>query len=62
MFTFGQQTFVVGPMMMLIEVTTECNLEELFSYLLLARVDMNGLSAFAKLLEKKYAQGHPELL
>ena len=58
MLAFGQQKFNAGPLMLLLDVTIECNLEGFFSYLVMARGDMDGLMAFAKLLEQKDAQGH----
>ena len=45
MLAFGQQRFFTGPMMSLTELMTECNLEQLFSYLVLARGNMAELTA-----------------
>ena len=59
MLTFGQKRFVAGPMMILADLTTECNLEWLFSYLVLARGDIAGLAALAELLQKRDAQEYP---
>ena len=53
MLAFGQQRFLAGPMMTLAELITECNLERLFSKLVMAKGDMKGLLALAKILEKK---------
>ena len=59
MLTFGQKRFAAGPMMILADLTTECNLEWLFSYLVLAHGDIAGLTALAELLQKKDAQEYP---
>ena len=59
MLTFGQKRFVAGPMMILADLTTECNLEWLCSYLVLAHGDIAGLTALAELLQKKDAQEYP---
>ena len=59
MLTFDQKRFVAGPMMMLTDLITECNLEWLFSYLVLVRGDIAGLTALAELLQKKDAQEYP---
>ena len=53
MLVFGQQRFVAGPMMILADLVTECNLEWLFSYLVIAQGDIAGLTALAELLEKR---------
>ena len=62
MLTFGQQLFVAGSVMILAELIAECNLDRLFSYLVMARGDMKWLLAFAATLKKKCVQGHPEQL
>ena len=59
MLTFGQKRFVAGPMMILANLITECNLEWLFSYLVIARGDITGLTALELLLQKKDAQDYP---
>ena len=59
MLTFGQKRFVAGPMMILTDLITESNLEWLFSYLVLSRGDIKGLTALAELLQKKDAQDYP---
>ena len=59
MLTFGQKRFVAGPMMILTDLVTECNLEWLFSYLVIARGNISGLTALAKLLQRKDAQDYP---
>ena len=59
MLTFGQKRFVAGPMMILANLVTECNLEWLFSYLVIARGDITGLTALPELLQKKDAQDYP---
>ena len=51
--TFGQKRFVAGPMMILANLITECNLEWLFTYQVIARGDITGLTALAELLQKK---------
>ena len=56
MLVFGQKRFVAGPMMILANLVTECNLEWLFSYLVIAQGDIKGLTTLAGLLEKKDAQ------
>ena len=56
MLVFGQQRFVAGPMMILADLVTNCNLECLFSYLVIAQGDLAGLIALAELLGKKDAQ------
>ena len=48
--------------MILAEKIAECSLERFFSYLVMRRADMQGLVAFAKILQRKDAQGHPEQL
>ena len=58
MVAFEQQKCNAGPLMLLLDVTVECNVEGFFSYLVMARGDMDGLMSFAKLLEQKDAQGH----
>ena len=63
MLIFGQKRFVAGPMMILADLVTVCNLEWLFSYLVIARGDITGLTALVELLQKKDAQeylAHPE--
>ena len=59
MLTFGQKRFVAGSKKILADLTTECNLEWLFSYLVLARGDIAELTALAELLQKKDAQEYP---
>ena len=59
MLTFGQKRFVAGPMMILIDLMTESNLEWLFSYLVLSHGDITRLTALAELLQKKDAQNYP---
>ena len=58
MLAFGQQRFVAGPMI-LTDLMTECNLEGMFSYRVMAQGDMTGLTALAELLKKNAAQEHP---
>ena len=62
MLAFSQQRFVAGPLMILAETITECSLEPLFSYLVMAEGDMKGLLALAEILKKKDAQGYPKPL
>ena len=56
MLVSGQQRFVAGPMMILADLVTNCNLEWLFLYLVIAQGDLVGLIALAELLGKKDAQ------
>ena len=56
MLVFGQKRFVAGPMVILADLVTKCNLEWMFSYLVMAQGDFTGLTALAGLLEKKDAQ------
>ena len=63
MLGFDQKNFVAGPMMVMIEITTEFNLEDIISNLVPALITSNeGLTAFAKCLEQKDAQGHSAFL
>ena len=46
--------------MILAEIFAECSLERFFYYLVMTIADMQGLVTFAKILQRKDAQGHPE--
>ena len=59
---FGQQWFVTGPVVILIEMIAECSLERFFLYQVMTRGDLKGLLAFAKTPKRKDAQEHPEQL
>ena len=59
MLAFGQKRFVAGPMMILADLVTECNLVWLFSYLVIERGAITGLKVLAELLKKKDAQDYP---
>ena len=59
MLTFGQKRFVAGPMMILADLTTECNLEWLFSYLVLAHGDIERANSPCRAVTKKDAQEYP---
>ena len=48
--------------MILAEIIAECSLERFVSYLVMARADMQGMVAFAKILQRKDAQEHPDQL
>ena len=57
MLTFGQQRLVARRMMILVELTGECSLERLFSYLVMAKGDMKGLLALAEVLKIRMHEG-----
>ena len=61
MLVFGQQRFVAGPMMILADLVTKCNLEWLFSYLVIAQGDVAGLTALAEILEKRTRKNTPHI-
>ena len=62
MVAFGQQRLVAWPMMILAELVAESNLDYLFSYLLMTRGDIPGLTTLAELLKKEDAQEQTALL